>query len=348
MKNNDITRINSPLDFPPEKPLTGYVSIGDELRLSNPAQLELLRGMEERGVPLRTTVRGFSMSPFIRDRDVLTIAPLNKKPLSVGQVVAFSHPENGMLVIHRIVKHTGAGWLLKGDNCPETDGLVTEDRIIGRVTRVERNGRKVRLVAGSKFIAFLSFRSGLVFLKTIWLLPRRTAGYLLRQLQGLSLYRKLARRLMLPVIIAEATESDMETVHRRFNPGAAYFPQEPNPNVTNFVATTKNKLAGFAQLVYHPEDNYPWTGYWLFSLQVWGLYRGLGIGEKLVRRCIEEAELKGASELLLVVYNDNKRAINLDRKLGFAPTILPALEPLLEEEKEKTGRRQIVMQKKLR
>jgi len=140
----------------------------------------------------------------------------------------------------------------------------------------------------------------------------------------------------------------MEAVHRRFNPGAPYFPQKPNQNVTNFVATTSNKVVGFAQLVYHPEDNYPWTGYWLFSLQVWRFYRGLGVGERLVKRCIEEAENKGASELLLVVYDDNKRAINLDRKLGFVPTTLPALEPLLEAEKEKTGRRRIVMQKKMR
>ena len=326
---------------------SSYITGGGELRLSNPGQLELLRGMEERGVPLRTTVRGFSMSPFIRDLDVLTISPLKNKRPRIGDVVAFSHPENGRLAIHRIIKKTFTGWVVKGDNCQEADGLVATENIIGRVIRIERNKKKVKLGLGvsGRTIAFLNRGRGLNRLKKLFYLPRRGASLTLRRLQSISLYRKITRRLMTAAVISEADEKDMESVHRLFKPGTPYTTRKPNPNVTNFVATNDNKVIGFAQLVYHPEDNYPWNGYWLFSLYVWAPYRGMSIGERLISQCIEEAKNKKASELLLVVYEDNMRAINLNTKLGFSIVTHPALEPLFEAEKEKTGRRRIVMSK---
>jgi signal peptidase I len=130
---------------------------GGELHLSNLGQLELLRGMVEHGRTLRTTVRGFSMSPFIRDNDVLTIVPMNTRAPRVGEVVAFTLPNSGQLAIHRIVARAGTGWLVRGDNCPETDGVVARENIIGRVLRVERQGREVRLGLGAeaRLIAWL-------------------------------------------------------------------------------------------------------------------------------------------------------------------------------------------------
>lgn len=130
---------------------------GGELHLSNLGQLELLRGMAEHGKPLRTTARGFSMSPFIRDEDVLTIVPMHGRAPRVGEVVAFTLPDSGRLAIHRIVARVGACWLVRGDNCPENDGLVASGDIIGRVVRVERQGREVRLGLGveARLIAWL-------------------------------------------------------------------------------------------------------------------------------------------------------------------------------------------------
>ena len=80
-----------------------FIHTGDQLHLLNAGQLELLRGMVARGVSLRTTVRGFSMFPFIRDNDVLTITPGATRLGRLGDVVAFVHPGNGRLAIHRLV-----------------------------------------------------------------------------------------------------------------------------------------------------------------------------------------------------------------------------------------------------
>jgi hypothetical protein len=119
--------------------------------------MELLRAVTERGAPLRTRVRGFSMAPFIRDGDVVTIAPMPGGAPRAGEVVAFVHPETGRLAIHRVIARVGAGWLVRGDNSPQADGVVRRENIFGVVTRVERSGRgvPVGLGAEARLIAWL-------------------------------------------------------------------------------------------------------------------------------------------------------------------------------------------------
>lgn len=324
-----------------------FMAKGGELWLSNIAQRELLSGISERGASMRTTVRGFSMFPFIRDLDVVIISPMNGRPPVVGDVVAFTRPENGRLTIHRVIANLGTGWLVKGDNCDEADGVVTQDHILGKVIAVERNGRNVRLGLGAEsvWVAALNRGHSLNRLQRLFRLPRRTAAFALRKLQTLSVYRGLARSLAKPVSISIARHEDMETVQQRLNPSGPYRLQPPNPNVTNWVAKKGLKIVGFVQLVFHPESHFPWVGHWLFSLHVWGLYRGMGIGEALTRRVIEKAAERNGSELFLLVFQDNDRAIRLYRKLGFAPFTIPSLEPMLASEKQKLGRRRIVLRR---
>ena len=326
-----------------------FASLGGELHLNNPGQMELLRGMMERGVPLRTTVRGFSMTPFIRDQDVLTIAPMNGRAPCVGEVVAFVQPNSGRLAVHRVIEARDGAWLIRGDNSPERDGFIPRENILGVVMRVERDGNDVHVGLGVEraWIAVLNRGAGLMRLKQIWYAPRRTAGFALRLVQALPLYRSLGRRLTLPVETAEAGARDLAAVHRKLNPFAPYQQQPQNPNVTNLVSRRGAKVIGFVQLVYHPENHFPWVGHWLFSLHVWGPYRGLGVGETLTRRVIEQGGNRGAADLFLAVFEDNARAIRLYLKLGFSPITLPALEPEFAAEKQQSGRRRIVMRKHL-
>jgi hypothetical protein len=138
-------------------PPSAFARSGGELHLSNLGQAELLRAAAERGVPLRTRAYGFSMSPFIRDKDVLTIAPMNGRAPRVGEVIAFVQPDTGRLAIHRVIGRVGAGWLVRGDNCPEPDGVVRWGAVLGALIRVERDGRDVRLGLGAeaRLIAWL-------------------------------------------------------------------------------------------------------------------------------------------------------------------------------------------------
>ena len=99
------------------------------------------------------------MAPFIRDGDVITVAPFKDKVPRIGEVLAFIHPETGKLVVHRTVARYGDAFLMQGDNVGEqSDGLVPVKNLQGRVTRIERNGKAVFLGLGVEryLIAWLS------------------------------------------------------------------------------------------------------------------------------------------------------------------------------------------------
>jgi hypothetical protein len=128
------------------------------LSLSGNALQEFLRAVLARGMPLRFKARGFSMSPFIQDGDVLTVVPHPARRPRSGEVVAFYHPKTGKLVVHRVLARRAGGYLLRGDNTPEADGLIPAAHVLGRVARVERRGRRVRLGQGTvgRLIAMLA------------------------------------------------------------------------------------------------------------------------------------------------------------------------------------------------
>ena len=158
----------------------------DVLCLSNAGQLELVRAAMEQDVSLRMTVRGFSMTPFIRDGDVLLIDPLRDQPLCMGEVVAAVLPPGERLVVHRLVSRSSGGWLIRGDNCPEADGMVEPQAVLGRVVRVARDGCLMRAGMGPErtLIALVSRVGGLRGLRTLrrWRRAhRRVTAMLARQ-----------------------------------------------------------------------------------------------------------------------------------------------------------------------
>lgn len=134
---------------------------GAELSLSGPALTELLQAVMARGAPFRFRARGCSMHPFIKDGDVITVAPLAERAPGVGDIVAF-RPDAQRLVVHRIVAVRGNAYDIQGDSLRLADENVPRDRIIGRVVRAERNGKPVRFVTGApaRIVALLT-RSGI-------------------------------------------------------------------------------------------------------------------------------------------------------------------------------------------
>lgn len=134
-----------------------------ELSLSGPNLLALLRSVHAREVPFRFKAKGSSMHPFIMDGDVVTVVPLRATRVCSGDVAAFTHPGTGRLVIHRVVGNEGDLFLMKGDNAPEIDAMISKAQVLGLVARVEREGRELRLGLGWEriLIAFLS-RTGLL------------------------------------------------------------------------------------------------------------------------------------------------------------------------------------------
>jgi SAM-dependent methyltransferase len=68
----------------------------------------------------------------------------------IGDVVAFVQPDTGRLAVHRVIARVDAGWLVRGDNGPEPDGIVPRENLLGVVTRVERAGHDVRVGLGAE------------------------------------------------------------------------------------------------------------------------------------------------------------------------------------------------------
>ena len=141
------------------------------MSLSGTALVELMTAVLDKGRSFRFLAKGFSMVPFIKDGDVITIAPfLGRKP-RVGEVVAFISPQKKGLAVHRIIGKSESKYVLQGDNVPERDGMIPAHEILGYVERVERQGRAVNLGLGPerRVIAALNRRG--------WLYPLRYAAW---------------------------------------------------------------------------------------------------------------------------------------------------------------------------
>ncbi|UCH92631.1 MAG: S24/S26 family peptidase [Candidatus Aminicenantes bacterium] len=115
----------------------------DVLCLSGPAVMELIQAVHEKGAAFRFKATGYSMTPSIRNNDVITISPLKKIPPSVGEVVAFRHLQTGRLMIHRVVRKKQGSFFIKGDRLRQMDGNIPLENILGVITRVERGGQTV-------------------------------------------------------------------------------------------------------------------------------------------------------------------------------------------------------------
>ena len=137
------------------------------LNLPSDVFTDLLRASLEKGSLIRFQATGWSMSPFIKDGDLLTILPFNEKAPRIGQVVAFIQPHDGNVLVHRIISKHRQSCLIKGDNTPgRHDGLIPIENILGFVEKINRKGRDVRFGLGVERIP-ISLLSRINFLVPI-------------------------------------------------------------------------------------------------------------------------------------------------------------------------------------
>jgi hypothetical protein len=126
---------------------TPYAVDGGVHSLSGEALSALLGDVLARGVPFRFEARGYSMFPFIRNGDVVTISPLRGRRARFGEVVAFAGPAGG-LIVHRVTARRPGSYRISADGLRGPDDVVPATSVLGAATRVERRGRRVRLGLG--------------------------------------------------------------------------------------------------------------------------------------------------------------------------------------------------------
>lgn len=118
-----------------------------------------MRAVLAKGLPFRFCARGWSMTPFIRNGDVITVSSLQYSQPRIGEIIAFVRPEDEKLVVHRVIARHAKDAIFQGDNDLEyPEEVIPRENLLGKVTKIERNGRKVWMGMGPEryMIAWLS------------------------------------------------------------------------------------------------------------------------------------------------------------------------------------------------
>ena len=133
---------------------------------------ELMITILEHGKSFRFQARGGSMSPFIKDQDIIRVKPILPEKIHTGDILAFINPDQQKLNVHRVVVIKNGKFCMKGDSVHSPDGWIERDQIIGIVDAIERGGKAKKMGLGfEKFlVAYLSQKN--VLLPTIRVLWR--------------------------------------------------------------------------------------------------------------------------------------------------------------------------------
>jgi hypothetical protein len=136
---------------------------GNDFIIEHNDLIDLIRAAVSKGASISFRARGSSMSPFIKNGDLITVSPPDNPIPRCGDVMAFLHPLTGGIIVHRLIKMQGDHFVMKGDNRYGTDGCVPKEGLLGRVTGVKRGGKDIKPGLGPErlFIALFS-RTGLL------------------------------------------------------------------------------------------------------------------------------------------------------------------------------------------
>ena len=110
---------------------------------------------------------GTSMYPMLRHRrDMVIIEPVNRK-LKKHDVPLYVLP-SGKLVLHRILKVTDNGYIIRGDNLYEKEYNITDNNIIGVLKAFCRNGKYYDCATSKKYHAYIVFSRLSYPLRYMW------------------------------------------------------------------------------------------------------------------------------------------------------------------------------------
>lgn len=137
---------------------SAYIKKENKVKLIGPEFVSVAKDILSKGFPLRFKASGYSMYPFIKFNDIVTISPVEEQIPKTGDVVALVSQDMKSLVVHRVIKITkNNSYLICGDNNASKDGFFSKQEIIGYVKEIRRKGRRVQFGLGAekRLIAFL-------------------------------------------------------------------------------------------------------------------------------------------------------------------------------------------------
>jgi signal peptidase I len=115
------------------------------------ARCELVVEVVRRFGTARVRVTGSSMLPAIRPGDTVWFRRCDADAARVGDVILFVR--DGRLFAHRVTRRVGHCLVTQGDGLPAPDGPVSPGEVVGRASRILRQGRVFRPGARASPIA---------------------------------------------------------------------------------------------------------------------------------------------------------------------------------------------------
>jgi signal peptidase len=116
-----------------------------DLTAQSPMHLELAADLLERGERLSLRVRGSSMLPSLFPGDVLTFRRCAPAEIVVGDIVLFLR--EGRCFVHRVAERMAVDGdsrlRTRGDALSACDPPVGETEVLGRLSVIERKGRRL-------------------------------------------------------------------------------------------------------------------------------------------------------------------------------------------------------------
>lgn len=118
--------------------MSGFPQVFDE---AHAVKCELAAEVLRTSGSLRLRVTGWSMLPAILPGDTLLIERVGGSAVAEGDIVLFVR--EGRLFAHRVVG-TGQQVHTRGDAMPQTDPPVAKTDVLGRIQRIDRNGKIIK------------------------------------------------------------------------------------------------------------------------------------------------------------------------------------------------------------
>jgi hypothetical protein len=271
-----------------------------------PVELEnLLRG--KRAVRLRS--QGMCMFPSARPGDILHVEPQTAEQINIGDIVALK--KFPILLAHRAIaknQERGRTYIItqpdRMGRWDENDGPSFDEDILGVVTHLERDGRKIevspprdafweKVVTGLRLAWMEGWGSCIERLYPLFRVAQQTGAY-----------RKLVKNLRLLddkgidywVHIPWKTNG---ALFRKLNLSEfAVLDFEPRSSVLewNMLFYVNSRPAGNMSFVYKP-DSCPYKGCWLSNASLRIRYRGTIVEEEIFQQVSGALGEKGIQEV---------------------------------------------------
>lgn len=114
-------------------------------------------------------VNGISMLPMLRGGKDTAVIERVERPLKVGDVPLYRVKNSDKFVLHRIIKTTDNGYIIRGDNVYHTERVKDED-IIGVLKGFFRGGKYTDCATSKLYKLYVVSNRLFYFPRKLWVL----------------------------------------------------------------------------------------------------------------------------------------------------------------------------------